>query len=211
MTQHHEPHRLVIQHMDILETAPKVVDEVERHVFSVIDEKLRQWEASRKDWEGVYNLIADETSFKPKAWENSEDGTYRAYFGLGSDSSVEHAYYLSALTGMVPAKFGIWFCVDVGWVTRLGGKGGRPGTEWKKFLAEQFRSRRLGEFGFELHGPDLLLPIRVDAQALADHYPDSLTDALAPVDEALKQLEAAAPSIQGLLDTALQYPFGNGR
>lgn len=211
MTPTYEPHRLVIQHLEILETAPKVLYEVEKHVFSAIDEKLRQWVESQKDWEGAFDFIDDETSFKPKAWENAEDGTYQAYFALERDPSLEDTYYLSTLTGIVPGKIGIWFKVDASWVTRLGGKAARPGAEWKRYLADQFPSTRLSEIGFELHGQDLLLPIRVDAQILADDYPDSLTDALAPVDEALKRFEAAQNSIQGLLDAALQYQFGKGK
>lgn len=211
MTQSYEPHCLVIQHMDILEAAPKIVEEVEKHVFSAIDEKFRKWTESRKDWEGVFDFYTDETSFKPKAWRNDENGNYLAYFGLGSEKSVEKSYDLSALMGIVPGKFGIWFTVDAAWVTRLGGKGARPGAEWKKYLAEQVPSTSLSTLGFELHGQDLFLPIQIDAQILANDYPDSLTDALAPVDEALKKLEAAQLSIQQLLDAALQHSFGNGR
>jgi len=207
----HEPHRLVIQNLDVLEAAPPVVYDVERRVFSAIDGKLRKWMEAQGDWEGVFDYVDQETSFKPQSWETAEDGTYRAYFALAYDGTVKDSYYLSALLGVVTGRFGLWFKVDTTWVTRLGGKGARPSAEWKRYLAEQFAQRRLGDAGYELHGEGLVLPIRVNSATLAEDYPDSLSDSLSPVDDALLRLQASVPLIQSLLEDALAYQFGERR
>jgi hypothetical protein len=158
MAQNYGPHRLVIQQLDILETAPKIIEDVERHVFSAIDEKFRQWVESRKDWEGAYNFLASETSFKPEAWAKTENGPYQVWFELNGDRSIGYIHTLSALMGIVPAKFDIWFCVNASWVTRLEGKGVRPAAEWKRFLAEQYPSTRLSELGLSFMAQTCFCP-----------------------------------------------------
>lgn len=207
MIQSYEPHRLVIQHMAVLEDAPNIVEEVERHVFSGIDEKVKQWVKSRGEWEGEYGYLENKLSFKPVGWPQGDKG-YPACYSIGCElkSGEEYKLYLSPLFGIVPIRFGVWFKVDAAWITGLSGRAAR--LEWGRYLAEEFLRTRLIEFGFEVQKEGLHLPIRVDAQILAEDYPDSLEDALAPVDEALKKLEGAHPLVQALLNAAQQYQFG---
>ena len=49
---------------------------------------------------------------------------------------------------------------------------------------------------------DLFLPIRLEAEDLAEAYPDALSDELGPVDNALANLERAHPEINTLIDAA---------
>lgn len=59
--------------------------------------------------------------------------------------------------------------------------------------------------GFRVEGGLLFHPIRLDAAALADAYPDSLDDALEPVDEALAHLAAALPELNRLIEAAQSH------
>lgn len=205
MSQSYEPHRLVIQHLAVLESAPAVVEEVEKRVFGAIDEKIKEWVESQGDWEGVFDYPDEETTFKPQSWEKDENESYLAYYTLGCETNDGYAHTLSPLLGVTPTNFGIWFSLLTSWITGMSGKGAKPGATWKKFLAEHFPKTKLSELNFELHGESLFLPIRIDAQALAEAYPDSLDDALTPIDDALKRIEAAHPEIDALLKAAQEY------
>jgi hypothetical protein len=208
MSQSYEPHRLVIQHLAVLEAASVIVDEVDKQVFASIDETIKDWVASRDGWEGQFDYLELGTLFKPKSWENNEKGEYQAYYSLDPEEGKSCKYKLVPLIAATSVRYGIWFSVDTTWVTRLVGKGVRHGPAWKSFLAGQFPTSRLAGYGFELQGGDLFMPIRVDAQVLAEDYPDSKGDALAPIREALQKLEAAHPEIDALLKAALAYQFG---
>jgi hypothetical protein len=207
MSQSYEPHVLVIQHLSVLENAPKTVHEVQRIVFKAIDERVRNWVESRNDWEGEYGLLDDETAFKPKSWENDEDGNYNVYYDFSRESDGDdYQYFLSALLDVRPDKFGLRFIVDAKWLTKLNGR--RASARWQRYLAEQYVLRKLSTFGFELDGEDLFRPVLVDSHVLADGFPHSLDDALKPIDEALKSLESAHPEIDALIKAAREYDFG---
>ena len=207
MIPSYEPHRLVIKHLSVLESAPSIVAEVEKKVFSAIDEKIKEWVESRGDWEGVFNFLDDETSFKPKVWENDPSGDYGSYYELDYEAGEECKHYLSPLLAVVPIKFGIWFSVNASWVTGQNGKVARPSAAWQNYLAGKLPYTKLVELGFELRGASIFLPIRIDSELLADDYPNSLDDALEPVDQALKKLDAAHVEIDALLKAARDYQF----
>lgn len=206
MSQSYEPHRLAIQHLSVLESAPEIVAEVEKKVFAAIDAKIEDWVKLQNNWEGVYNYIEEELSFKPKYWEKDENEDYCAYYCIGCETGEDYEYSLSPLLGVVPDKYGIWFRVDARWVTGLSGKG--VNAAWKKYLAERFAQTKLKELDFQLEGDSLYLPIHVDANVLANDYPDSLDTALEPFNKALERLEAAHPEIDTLLKDTRDYSFG---
>lgn len=205
MRQSYEPHRLVIQHLSVLESAPAIVAEVEKKVFAAIDAKIRNWVESQNEWEGVYNYIEDELSFKPKYWKKEGEEDYCAYYSVGGETGDGYEHHLSPLLGVVSDKYGIWFVVNTYCVTKLSGRG--MNAAWRKFLAEKFTKTRLKELGFQLEGDSLCLPIHVDGQILANDYPNSFVEALEPFDAALKMLEIAHPEINALLKDAMEYSF----
>lgn len=204
MSQSCNPHCLVIKHLSVLESAPIIVEEVEKKVFAAIDGKVKDWVESREEWDGVYDYIANKLAFKPNSWEKDEKECYRASYLVGCKTD-EATHYLSQLLGVVPDKYGIWFQVDARCITGLSGKG--MNAAWKKYLAERFFQTKLKELGFQLEGGSLYLPIHVDANVLANDYPDSLEEALEPFDVALKTLGAAHPEIEILLKGASEYLF----
>lgn len=208
MIQSYEPHRLVIQHLTVLESAPTIVNEVEKRLFDAIDKIIEDWVQSKENWEGVFDYFDNETTFKPLSWEKDEKGTYCAYYAFGNEDNEGYSYYLSPLIGIVPVRCGIWFGVETAWVTRLNGKGAKPSAAWKKYLAVQFPQTTLAASGFELQGENLFMPVRIDAQILAESYPDLLDDALAPIIDALKKIEIAHPQIDELIKAAQEYQFG---
>ena len=206
MNQNYEPHQLVIKHISVLETAPAIAIEVEKKVFAAIDEKIKNWVESQGNWEGVYNFIDEETTIKPILWEKDEKQGYYSWYSFGVEEAEEISYNLSPLLGVALVRYGLWFGVNASFVTSLIGRGTRPNIKWATYLAEIYPQTGLAKFGFELQSESLFLPILVDAQILADSYPDSLDVALEPVDDALKKLENAHPQIDDLL-TAAQTHF----
>ena len=83
---------------------------------------------------------------------------------------------------------------------------GHEATETKK-LASLVVPPDDGASGFRVEGDELFHPIRLDPAILADAYPDTLADALEPVDEALAHLAAALPEFNRLIEAA-QSHFG---
>jgi hypothetical protein len=206
MNDNHEVHKLVIRNLAVLEQAPKVVDEAEKRVFGAIDRKIEEWAAAQGEWSGVYDFLEDETTFKPDAWPESEIG-YLAYLELEYTPEIDCQHYLSPLVGAAPQEFGLRFAVHAPWITGLEGqKRVQPGKKWSNFLQsviEDFPA--LADNGFRVEGEVLFHPIRLDAAALADAYPDTLDDALEPVDEALAHLAAALPEFNRLIDAAQSH------
>lgn len=203
----HELHQLVIKNLAILEQAPGIVYEVDNTVFSAIDEKMKAWVEKQSSWEGVFSYLDDRsehTIFWPSAWGRYDESDCIAYYSSGF-SDEDFSYSSSSLVGVVKQRYGIWVCVNQKAITKLSGKG--QAAKWKTFLAEKFVASKLGERGFELDGAYLFLPIRIDAEELAEAYPDSLDEALVPIDEALAKLEAAHSEIDALLQSALQHQF----
>jgi len=208
MTKTYEPHSLVIRNLAVLESAPEIVREVEKAVFSAVHEKIEAWIAARENWDGTGDFPDGENCFGPTAWKTAENDKRIAWFAIGPESDGDdYEYWLSALLGIVQDKYGIWVNFNTTWITRQTGKGARPSATWKKYLAEQFPLTKLGALGFELEGEYLFLPIQVDGEALAEDYPGSLQFVLEPVDDALRKLEAAHTEIDILLKAA-QVKFG---
>ena len=214
MSQTYEPHRLVIQYLSVLESAPAIVEEVEKKLFAAMNEKIMDWVKKRQDqvWEGIYSFYDDkgETSFKPISWVNNEnEEDWIAWYTLTTipdEDSFQH--WLSPLLGVTSTEFGFMFGVREGYVTNLTEKRARPAAAWKSYLAAQFNNFPTIEAnGFRIVGGNLFLPFKLYAQDIADAYPDSLGDALMPIDEALNKLGTAHPEIDALLKKARDYSF----
>lgn len=212
MSQSHEIHKLVINNMAVLEQAPAVVDEAEKRIFGAIDEKIEKWAKAQEGWVGFFDFLEDETSFKPENWPVTDDGSYLAWFEIGMLPSEGYEHYLSPLVGAVTQEFGFYFSVHAPWLTRLENrKRAQPGKKWANFLHEHFRDfPLLAANGFRPEGEALFHPVRIDAAALADAYPDTLDDALEPVDEALAHIAAALPEFNRLIETARAHFAKNG-
>jgi len=208
MSDKHEVHQLVIRNMAVLEQAPAIVEEAEKRIFGAIDRKVEEWAAAQGGWVGFYDFLADETSFKPANWPESEIG-YLTFFELGSIPNVEFKYNLSPLVSVVTQEFGIRFNLHAPWITGLEGqKRAQPGKKWASFLQNAIDDfPALAANGFRIEGEFLFHPIRLDPAILADAYPDTLADALEPVDEALAHLAAALPEFDRLIEAA-QAHFG---
>lgn len=208
MSDKHEVHQLVIRNMAVLEQAPAIVEEAEKRIFGAIDRQIEAWASIQGGWVGVYDFLADKTSFKPANWPESDAG-YLALFGLGSGPDAEFKHNLSSLVGAVTQEFGIFFVVDAPWITGLEGqKRAQPGKKWASFLQNAIDDfPALAANGFRIEGEFLFHPIRLDPAILADAYPDTLADALEPVDEALAHLAAALPEFDRLIEAA-QAHFG---
>lgn len=208
MSDKHEVHQLVIRNMAVLEQAPAIVEEAEKRIFGAIDRKVEEWAAAQGGWNGIYDFLERETTFKPDVWPESENNAL-AYLELGYASEIDCQHYLSPLVGAAPQEFGLRFAVHAPWITGLEGqKRAQPGKKWASFLQSVINDfPALAANGFRIEGELLFHPIRLDPAILADAYPDTLADALEPVDEALAHLAAALPEFNRLIEAA-QSHFG---
>lgn len=212
MSQSHEIHKLVISNMAVLEQAPAVVDEAEKRIFGAIDEKIEKWVKAQEGWVGLFGFLEDKTSFKPASWPIADDDGYLAWFEIGMLSGENYHHNLSALVGAVPQEFGFFFILYAPWLTGLENqKRAQPGRKWANFLNEHFSDfPLLTANGFRPEVEMLFHPVRIDAAALADAYPDTLDDALEPVDEALAHIAAALLEFTRLIETAQAHFAKNG-
>jgi len=202
-----ELHQLVIRNLAILEAAPKVVEEIEKSIFSAINSRIKNW-YEEKDWEGIADFYGDdnETCMYPSGWPKDEDSNYNAYYTFEATNDDDYTHYLSALTGMAPSgnsfpyEFGLWFAVNAKAIT------GQPNKVWKEYLIEQVKLHpELEQAGFKIFSENrrsLYHPVRIDAELLAQSYPD-VDEALAPLDQALKSLDDVHPIIDKILKNAL--------
>jgi hypothetical protein len=184
VNESHEAHRLIIRNMRVLEEAPEVVEEVTKAVFKRINEKIEQW-------------------------GQTDNGTYLAYLQF-TTYGERSSYWLSRLIGATKDESGFYFSVLPVWITgNTGRKGARPGKAWAKYLADHLPDFPVvRQCGFRLEGEDLFLPVRLDVEELAEAYPDSLDDALLPIDEALRKITEILPELDRLIASAKAH-FGS--
>lgn len=204
MNENHEVHKLVIRNMAVLEQAPPIVNEAEKRIFGAIDKKIEAWARAQEGWAGVFNFLEDETSFKPEVWPVDANGDRRYFFGIGLVTAEGLQHSLSALVGAVDVQFGIHFIVDAPWVTGLENqKRAQPGKKWNSYLKSHLDEfPKLSANGFRQEGESLFCPVQIDAAALAEAFPDTLDDALEPIDEALAHVVAALSDFDRLIDAA---------
>ena len=209
MSDKHEVHQLVIRNMAVLEQAPAIVEEAEKRIFGAIDRKVEEWASAQKGWDGIYDFLESETTVKPAIWPTDEKDTWPACFSLNMLHGEGYKYRLSGLVHADGKEFGIRFVVGALWITNTEGRKYVTANKiWKEFLKTQFDNiPTFAQNGFRVEGDELFHPIRLDPAILADAYPDTLADALEPVDEALAHLAAALPEFDRLIEAA-QAHFG---
>lgn len=185
--------KLIIRNMEIIETAPGVVNEVEKLLFAAINGRIKR--RMPRGWDGVYDLVTDqedkETTFRPNKWPVDDDGGYEAWYYLycteaGSD------YWLSNATGVKGAAlcFGFGFNYGTFNMNR---------RQYRAKLAEVYNNNpTLAERGFLLQQGNsdeyisIIRPLHFDAGTLAKEFPD-FDEALKPLDEALDDLFEVHP------------------
>ncbi|MDD3327083.1 MAG: hypothetical protein PHW25_08365 [Zoogloea sp.] len=206
MSDTHDVHQLVIRNLAVLEQAPAIVEEAEKRIFGAIDRKVEDWAEAQGGWHGTFDFLERDTFFKPEDWPETEDHSLIC-LELGYAQELDCQHYLSPLVGAAPQEFGLRFNVHAPWITGLEGqKRAQPGKKWASFLQSVIDDfPALAANGFRIEGELLFHPIRLDAAALADAYPDTLDDALEPVDEALAHLAAALPEFNRLIEAAQSH------
>ncbi len=182
-----ELHQLAIRNMEIIETAPTVVDETEKTLFNAINAHIKNRTEAKKDWNGCYDFITNEdeeqTYFSSNNWPKSAKGEVYAYYSLYEmeDSEVEH--YLSSAIGLRGESLGLYFEVDI---TALTLNVREYKAELNKFFNDNVAVQKAG-FTLTPSKKFLVRRFHFDAEKLAEAYPD-VEDVFAPLDEALDDL-----------------------
>jgi hypothetical protein len=193
--------KLVIENIDLLEEAPKVIDEIESKIFKEINIRFKLYFDGKEGWKdnGEYTFLDDggKTVFAPIGWPEDEDTTYYAYYGIGNLGG-DNEYWLTPLISKASTdKLGIFFNVVSNAI-------GMKKNQWKIFLMNQYQSKPiLQELGVICEGLSLCLPISIDPKLMAEEYPE-LDACLKPVDDALDILMKVNPYIDEIVKEALR-------
>lgn len=206
MSDTHDVHQLVIRNLGVLEQAPAIVEEAEKRIFEAIDKRIKDWIQAQENW-AVFGCLSSDIWFKPLAWPVRAEEEWPTCFSIGTLTSEGFRYTLSAIVGAVNETFGIHFLIDASWITGLEGqKNARAGKKWEDFLRNRITDfPAFAQNGFHPEGQTLFHPVQLNATALADAYPNTLADALEPVDEALAHLAAALPEFNRLIEAAQSH------
>jgi|GEM_PF-2585903 hypothetical protein len=199
MPEKYDVHRLVIDNFRILEQVPKIIEEIQAEVFAAIDLRIENF-AKIEMWDGVFHFLEDETAFKPKHWENDENGNYLNYFSLDYiEDDNDDNYLLSPLLGASKHKLGFKLIVSNETIASLTGQNNKLGQAKKKYLSSNPTMKHLEKVGFYLMREYIFLPVKLDATVLASSYPASISDSLLPIDEALKKISNPTPYFDSIL------------
>ena len=176
--------QLVIRHMEIIEEAPHVVEQIEGRLFAAANERVKK-HAILKGWKGCYELgigKEDETSFAPADWPEDEGGRYLAYCTVSYVEAGENYKWLSNAIGLGNAALCLQFVIEREF-TNLNSK------EYKKILHEFYLSiTALQEARFLIvNSGTIHRPFTLDAERMAGEYPD-FDETLAPLDAALEDM-----------------------
>ncbi|MDL2216267.1 hypothetical protein LJB81_00870 [Desulfovibrio sp. OttesenSCG-928-M14] len=177
--------QLVIRNMEIIETAPQVVEAVEKRLFAAMNDRVKTAVKAKKNWEGCFDLVTDKddetTVFGPETWLSGDDDSFGAYYEMSYVEDI--ATWLSCAIGAVGASLCLEFAVDTDW-------SGQTVREYKKALENFYAGNTaLQKAGFSLAADkkSIIKTFHFDAEKLAGEYPD-FDEALAPLDEALQDL-----------------------
>lgn len=179
--------QLVIRNMEVIETAPEVIEATEKRLFAAMNARIEKAVKAQKGWKGCYDLVTEseyeETTFAPKGWPESEDESYGVYYTLTHAEEFEDYEWLSCATGVTGASLCFAFVVDSEW-------SGQTAKDYKKTLENFYAGNSvLQKAGFSLspNKKSIVRPFHFVADKLAAEYPDFDT-ALAPLDAALKDI-----------------------
>lgn len=199
--------RLVIRNMEIIEEAPKIVEEVEKTLLGRINERIRDVVSSHAYWEGVYELATgkyDETSFFPVTWPKYAGGGYKVWYALWHTREGEKLYWLSNLLGVHGAACCLKFGLERDF---LKGNASARRNQLQDFYVA---TPELREAGFLYDGTSecFYRPFILNVDAVASEFPD-VTDALTPLDEALKALFAVHPLLDAFVQREQKNSLGS--
>jgi hypothetical protein len=194
--------QLVIRNMEIIETAPNVIAEVEKRLFAAVNARIEKAVKAKRNWEGCYELVTekeyDETTFAPQSWpkdeDASEDESYGAYYTLTHTEEAGDYKWLSRVTGVMGTALCFAFVVESEW-------SGLTPHEYKRKLETFYAGNAaLQEAGFSLAPgkKSIVRPFHFDADKLAAGFPD-FDEALAPLDAALGDLFKAHGEFDGFV------------
>ncbi len=181
-----ELHQLAIRNMEIIETAPTVVDETEKVLFNAINAHIKKRIEAKESWDGCYDFITNEdeeqTYFSPDNWPKNANGEVYAYYSLDAMEDSE-IYYLSSAIGLRGESLGLYFEIDI---TALTLNAREYKAELNKFFNDNVAVQKAG-FTLTRNKKSLVRCFHFDAEKLAEAYPD-VEDVFAPLDEALDDL-----------------------
>ncbi len=187
--------RLVCANLEVLEDAPKIINEVSDKLFAAVNRRIKARIQCMEGWRGIYDLITDETdgetAILPPSWPLSRGGSYMACYELSYLHQGQGAgmYWLSLACG-VREQMSWQFTVSSDFHKK-------EMPVFEKDLADFYNDHKeLAEHGVILEGPHLHLLFSFDRKHVATDYPnyDNLTF-LKPLDEAIDSLLKVHPII----------------
>jgi hypothetical protein len=217
----------IIRHLRVFDESTKLLTfKVEPEVFGKIEQAIKPWfdfqrKQQKQVWYGSFewNGNAEETVFAPKDWAKDRaavgdklDWTSKevpeayAYFSIGvrdgddrGDTENSDYWYLTRLCHVGTQSNSLGFVWTLN-EEALGVKGRK--AQWKELLRKHAEKLERRGFSYESKDGRLFLPLRIDAEQLANSFEsESVDDALQqPLDQCLRIISEAVADFTEVIE-----------
>lgn len=181
--------KLVIQNLNVLEVAPKIVDEIEDKIFEEIKKRCEDSFKKEKGWKVNFDFSEGIMEFYPGSWIQEQNEIPIAKIKLTNiEKDDDDSFWLSLFLGLRPGgEVAFSFSIDYN-VLRVDKRG------FKRLLVECFdNNSELQKLGFRLNDDTLALTVVLNEKILVEEYPDDLDKSFVPIDKALKVFHETLP------------------
>lgn len=212
--EHKQAAKLIIENIQLLEQANKLIDEIlSEEIFDEIDQIIQnEVEKFETEMIGIYDFNDSETWFLSSRWkiesfelENSKTwNNLYAFYELTNKGQNDHTnnwcmsnLFVNDIDQMVLC-FSFW----------KNGFNKASGNDWKRFAQEMNKNypqlEQLG-FKFSVNNQTWYIPINyLDQKLVVENYMnETLEDALTPIKEALEKLKLAHPTFNQIVQNAI--------
>lgn len=193
--------RLVIQNMEIVEEAPRVVEAVEKKLFRTINDTIRSRLSQQENWEGTFDLVTEsksgETVFYPIGWYSTEKESCYACYEMTCSELDDGNFWLSHALGFNNLALWISFSIKESLLNI-------NRAQARKLVSEFYmRSNILSSYGFFVaKSGAIYLPFHFSADVVATEYA-TLEDAMGPVRKAMDTVLNAHNEFCVFVNTAM--------
>lgn len=171
--------RLVIQNMEIVEEAPRVVKAVEKKLFRTINDTIRAQVSQQENWKGTYDLVTESNSgatmFYPVEWYSAEKESCYACYEMTYSELDDGNYWLSHALGLNNLTLWISFNIKESLLNI-------SRSQTRKLISEFYIGNKiLSSYGFLIaKNSTIYLQFNFDADIIAREYA-TLEDTMGPV------------------------------
>lgn len=185
--------RLVINNMNVVQIAPKVVEEIEVKVLTGLNDICKVF-AEQQGFHGQFDMGSKSDEAEIEFYQNSDywkngDDIICSYYLDSEENENDDMYWLTDLLGVYNNAHSTFaYRIDYTKLKDIKLK------EYRHNLAVHYDNNQLlKELGFRVggNGQYIYLPFKLDQQILSDEYPDELDTVYDVVRDSLEKIKKA--------------------